>query len=62
MGKEEKTEVWTEVGKYLKKIPHKYGHICVGFSLTSVPTSPRYATVTSTKNDLQYYKKLGQAK
>jgi len=32
-----------KLGKELKRIPHKYGHICVGFfstpSPTSVPTS-----------------------
>jgi len=56
--------------KELTRIPHRYGHICVGccghicvgFLLTSFQTSPQYATVMSTKNDLQYCKKLGQAK
>jgi len=53
MGKKGKTEVGTEVGEGVKRIPHKHGHICVGFFLTLFPTSPRYAIVTSTKNDLQ---------
>ena len=30
-------------------IPHKYGHICVGFFLTPFPKSPQYATVTSSE-------------
>ena len=27
------------MGKELKRLPHKHGHICVGFFLTSSPTS-----------------------
>jgi len=49
-------------GKELKRIPIKYAHICSGFFLTLSPTSPPYANFTSAKNDLQYYKKLRQAK
>jgi len=47
MGKIGKTEVGTEVGER-----HKYGHVCVRFFCTPFPTSTRYSTVTSTKNDL----------
>ena len=57
MGKKGKTEVGAEVGKGVQKnLTH------AGFFLTPFPTEPRYATVTSTKNDLQYSKKLGHAK
>jgi len=49
-----KTEVGTETGEGVKRIPHKYGHISVGLFLTPFPTSPRYVTVSPTKNDLQY--------
>jgi len=31
MGKKEKTEIGTEDGEGVKRIPHKYGNICVGF-------------------------------
>jgi len=44
MGKKGKTEVGTEVGKGVKKKPHKYGYICVGFCFESFSTCPRSAT------------------
>jgi len=65
MGKEKKIEVRTEVGEGVKNNPTQiWPYLCyvVGFFLTFFPTSSQYATVTSTKNDLQYQKKLGQAK
>jgi len=51
MGKKEKNEVGIEVGKEIKR------------NLTQIwptpfPICPRFATVTSTKNDLQYWKKF----
>ena len=52
--RKEKLKLVMKLGKDLKRIPHKYGHICVRFFLTPSPTSPCSATVTSTKNDLQY--------
>ena len=57
MGKKEQTKVGTEVGKRVKRNPAqislKYG--CVGFFFsTPFPTCPRSATVTSTRNHLQY--------
>jgi len=51
--KEGKIEVGVEVGEGVPKNPHKYGHIGVGLFLTPSPSSPRYVTVTFTKNDLQ---------
>jgi len=65
MGKKEKTEVELKLGpgKEFKRIPHKYDHIGVGFSLTPFSACPRSTTVTvtSTKKHLQYKKKLEQA-
>jgi len=50
----EKLNLKLKLGKLFNRIPLKYGHICVGFILTPFPTCPPSATVTSTKNDLQY--------
>jgi len=59
-GKERKTlKLELKLGKESKRIGKKYGHICVGFFITPVPTCPRSATVTSTKNDLQTQKEVG---
>jgi len=52
MGKKE-LKLGLKLGKELKRIPNKYGHICPGFFVTPSPTSPRYAHLTSTKIDLQ---------
>jgi len=49
----ENLKLGLKLWKEFKRIPHKYDYICVGFLLTPFPTSHRYATVTSTKNDLQ---------
>jgi len=34
-----KPKTKNQLGKELKRIPHKYGHICVGFFLSPSPTS-----------------------
>jgi len=57
--KKEKPEAGTEVGIGIKRIRKKNSHICVGFFLTPIPRCPRSATVTSTKNVLQYYNTFG---
>ena len=61
-----KLKLELKLAKELRRIPHKYAmvHICVGpgfFFQTPFPTCPRSETSTSTKNDLQYLKRLGQA-
>ena len=52
--RKEKLKLGLKLGEELKRIPNKYAHICSGFFWTPSPTSPRYANLTSTKNDLQY--------
>jgi len=61
MGKKENTEVGTEVGKGVQnrqgvqKNPTQiWQYLSKILLLTPFPTSPRYATVTSTENDLQF--------
>jgi len=59
MGKKEKTELGTEVKEGLKSNPTHIWPYLYGIVLTPFPnrldvTSPQYATVTSTKNNLQY--------
>jgi len=52
--RKKKLKLGLKLGKELKRISSKYGHICSGFFLTPSPTSPRYANLTSIKIDLQY--------
>jgi len=52
--RKEKLKLGLKVGNMLKRIPNEYGHISWECFLTPSPTSPRYANVTSTKNDLHY--------
>jgi len=47
--RKKKLKLGLKLGKDLKRIPHKYGHICVRFFLTLAQLHPWYATVTSTE-------------
>jgi len=60
--RKEKLKLGLKLGKALTRIPNKYRHIWSGFFVTSFPSSPRYANLKSTQNDLQYRKKFWQAK
>jgi len=56
--RKEKLKLGLKLGKVLTRIPNKYRHIWSGFFVTPFPSSPRYANLKSTQNDLQYRKKF----
>jgi len=57
--RKKKLKIKLKFGKKLNRIPHKHGHICVGFFQTPFPTSLRSATVTSTKEWMTILEEVG---